>query len=539
MKQVYPLQLKTAFLIVVIMAALQNLSAQCPAGSISNTAGNYNNGQVVCISSSFNQEITLNSGAKMVIVSGGNFTGNINAKSGSTIEVNTGGTFNPNNANSFAAVVTVEKNATVNMNGNFGLSSGFALTNNGTFTWGRSWNQNNYTSITNGACGTMIFTQNTNLTQSAVFNNNGYMLVQGEFNTHQGTSYTNRGRLTVTGNFNVAGYFSNQYQAVFLGGQSNFNNSNDSTINLHTMYFAGKVAGQTRFRNEGLVWIKSDFNWNSNATFLINRPAAQLRVGGKLENNGIMRGTGSLWVNDINNNGTLIGVSTNERLTVNRLPNNGTKTNITHQSDLIAKDTSGYSGGLANPDVCTSSLPMIVSTLQAVYKNNAVQLDWYTVSEINSKQFVIEYSTDGVSFKAGGTVAANGNSNSRINYSYRFTNITGSTMYFRLLLVDLDGSTDYSSIAIVKINGGGQKLVAEAYPNPFTEKVDIQLSLSRKSDIEVKLFDMNGRIVKNQVFSGQSGSNRISLNSLSALRSGIYVLSVVAGEEKWMQKLVK
>lgn len=522
-----------------MLASIQMISAQCPAGSKSNTAGTYNNGDIVCISANFNGNIILNNGAKMVIVSGGNYTGSINANNGSVIEVKSGGIFNPGNANNFATTLTVEKNGTVQMAGNFGLSPGFTLNNNGSFTWSRSWNQNNNVTVTNGACGTMLFAQNTNLTHDAALNNNGTMTIQGELNTERGTTVNNRGRLTVTGNFNLSGSFYNQFQALLLGNNSNLNNVNDSLVNLHTMYFGGTLSGSVRFRNEGLVWIKGNFYYNG-GNLALNRPTSQIRVEGGMNNDGTLRGIGSVSVaGTFRGNGTFAGLNSNERLTLSKTPENGSKTNVQVNPYLQLLDTAGYTGGLANPDICTNSLPMEVSPLQAVYQKGAVELDWYTVTELNSKEFVVEYSTDGVNFQADGTIAANGNSNSRINYSYRFTKINGATMYFRLLLVDLDGSTDYSATVVVRISGAQQQLSAQAYPNPFTERLDISLTLSRKSEVDVKLFDMNGRVVRNQVFSGQNGSNRLTLNALSDLRSGIYILSITAGEEKWMQKVIR
>ena len=74
--------------------------------------------------------------------------------------------------------------------------------------------------------------------------------------------------------------------------------------------------------------------------------------------------------------------------------------------------------------------------------NGGVGVNWTTASEINTKNFVVERSTDGVHFSALGTVAAAGNSNTA--HQYQFTdanalNAGASTLYYRLRLVDNDG----------------------------------------------------------------------------------------------------
>src|SRR5690349_5834611 len=113
-------------------------TAQCPAGSTANATGTINNGQITCITTGVSSDITLNNGAKMVIISGGTYAGNISTNNGSTIEIQTGGQFNPNQANTFSAAVT--NNGTVTIN-NISLSNGASFVNNGTFNWNSNWNQ--------------------------------------------------------------------------------------------------------------------------------------------------------------------------------------------------------------------------------------------------------------------------------------------------------------------------------------------------------------------------------------------------------------
>jgi flagellar hook assembly protein FlgD len=63
--------------------------------------------------------------------------------------------------------------------------------------------------------------------------------------------------------------------------------------------------------------------------------------------------------------------------------------------------------------------------------------------------------------------------------------------------------------------------------------------MQKTTAVNVKVYDMNGRIVKSQQFSAQSGSNKFTIAALNNLNSGLYVVEVTAGEEKWMQKIIK
>jgi hypothetical protein len=542
MKHLYPKNFLIQLLaLAVVITFSEPASAQCPVGSIANSAGSYNSGQTACISnSSFSGNITLNSGSRMVVVSGGNFTANINANSGSKVDVYAGGIFNPNNANNFAAALAVKKSATAILGtGNISLSSGFSLLSQGSVTWAKAWTQNFTQSVTNGSCGTMIFTQATSLQNNSTLINSGIVVMQGTLTTNSGTTINNRGSLTVNGAVTLSGYLNNQWKTVFKSASGNIFNTGDSVINLYTMVFSSAVIGTVKMRNDGLLWVRGSMTLNGGTGLNMKVTNAQFRVDGALANNGVITGTGSsMYVaGGLASSGTVQGLNSGQKLRLNTAPVGGTVTNTTVAA-LTAMDTTSFIGGQGNPALCAMVLPMEVTALKGVLKEDAVLLTWATLTELNGKNFVVEYSTDGIAFTAAGEVAAKGNSNVRVEYSYLFPKITGSTLYFRLKTVDIDGDAAYTNMVLVK-TGTAQAITASVYPNPFTEKVEVALTAAGTTEVAIKLFDMNGRMVKSQLYNGQSGNNKFVLTGLSGLKPGLYVLQVSAGEEKWMQKVIR
>lgn len=540
MKHLYPkLSFSNLLIFVLTIITFQPAAAQCPAGSVSNAPGVYTNGNVVCISTNVSGNIKLNNGAKMVVVSGGNFTGDFDGNNGSTIEVKAGGTFKPGNANNLASAITVNKNGTVILGtGGLTLANGFSLSNLGTVTWSGSPTIGNNITVTNTSCGSMSFNQNVTLQNGATLNNSGMLTIQNLI-TDVGSTIDNRGRLTVKGDFAPKGYLKNQWQALFLGTNNNLNSGADSIINLYTLVFKNAINGTMKVRNEGLLWFGGSLQLGNGSGIKMVRTNAQVRVSGALTNNAAISGNGKLHVaGGFANNGSLTGKNAGEKLLLNQNIVSGT-TNTQFNGSMVADDTTNYSGGAGNPDVsCAILLPMVVSSLKGNYYDHAVNLTWYTLTEINGKKFDIEYSTDGLSFTKAGEVAAKGNSAERISYQFRFTKITSSTIYFRLMMVDLDGRTEYTNMIMVK-TGAAQQVTASVYPNPFAEKLEVTLVLAKTSPAYVKLMDMNGRIVKTQVFNGQAGNNKWTLSGLSELNKGLYVVEVSAGEEKWMQKVLR
>jgi hypothetical protein len=264
-----------------------------------------------------------------------------------------------------------------------------------------------------------------------------------------------------------------------------------------------------------------------------------MRVSGAFTNNAAVSGNGKLYVGGgFANFGTLTGKSASEKLFLNQNMATGV-TNTQYNAAMAADDTTSYAGGAGNPDVsCATLLPMVVSSLKGNYYDNAVNLSWYTLTEINGKKFDIEYSTNGISFTKAGEVPAKGNSAERVNYQFRFIKLAGTTLYFRLMMVDLDGRTGYTNMIMVR-TGAAQQITTSVYPNPFVEKLEVTLALPKMAPAIVKLMDMNGRTVKAQAFTAQAGSNKFTLTGLSELNKGLYVVEVSAGEEKCMQKVIR
>jgi hypothetical protein len=519
----------------MVVFTTRAVTAQCPAGSFTNAAGTYNNGETVCISTAFNGAISLNNGANLVIVNGGNYTGVLDARQGSNIQIQAGGTLAPNTANNFSAVIS--NNGSVVLN-NVSLANGVAITNSGSFTWASSWNQNVGLTVSNTACGTMNFSSGTNIGSNAIILNNGIMNFSQDLNTSSGTTINNRGRVTVNGNFNSSGLFYNQNKAVFKGGSNNIN-TGDSIVNVGMMTFSGSVTSNSGMRNEGLLTVGGSFTLNSNG-LRINNSNAQLRVNGSLSNNGTVQGNGSLYVaGGVGNNQTIRGNSgaSGQQLTVNQTISGGTTNNLTVNNSLAAADTATYTPAMWNPDACVV-LPVKISTLQAVYRNGQVQLNWLAYAQSDARSFTIEYSQDGQSFTKAGELAATGSTNQTTPYLYMHAPAFTGTVFYRIRETALDGNLYYSNMVVVK-TGNTLLATTTVFPNPFTDILQINMQLEKAGMIQVALYNASGRLVRTLQQSVLPGRNTIAMSSLSALPPGTYLVQVKAGDHTSFSKLIK
>ncbi|MFB9862247.1 hypothetical protein [Rufibacter immobilis] len=140
--------------------------------------------------------------------------------------------------------------------------------------------------------------------------------------------------------------------------------------------------------------------------------------------------------------------------------------------------------------VTATPLPVTLINFTATAQNaGKVQLNWATASEINNKEFVVEQSTDGLTFTSAKTVAGGGNSNVQLNYTATVGAPATGVVYYRLKQVDFDGSSEYSKIVSVQVKGAAAQPAAlklgSAYPNPFQDKVTLNLNVTQAGAIKV------------------------------------------------------
>ncbi|RYE22458.1 MAG: tandem-95 repeat protein [Sphingobacteriales bacterium] len=142
--------------------------------------------------------------------------------------------------------------------------------------------------------------------------------------------------------------------------------------------------------------------------------------------------------------------------------------------------------------------------------NNEASLTWATSLEQNNKGFAIEHSADGITWSAIAFVnskATNGNSSSRINYSFLHTQPVNGINYYRLKQTDLDGKSEYSDVRTLNF-----EIVAaiKVYPNPAVEWVMLE---GINSNHTIIILDAAGKLMK--IARSTSNNYRINISSFA------------------------
>jgi hypothetical protein len=194
-------------------------------------------------------------------------------------------------------------------------------------------------------------------------------------------------------------------------------------------------------------------------------------------------------------------------------------------------------GAAQNTVSVSATLPLNFLSFTGEVQGSATRLSWKTANEVNSRLFEIEKS-NGNNFYKIGELAAYNNGALINDYAYTDARPAGGISYYRLRAVDIDGKYQYSDIVSVT-RPVGELFVRKLYPNPFTDKLSITIETSRKQEILLYLYDLSGKLIRQQTTIATGGIQEIILDKLDRLESGIYYLqSSVAGETNWI-KLVK
>ena len=205
----------------------------------------------------------------------------------------------------------------------------------------------------------------------------------------------------------------------------------------------------------------------------------------------------------------------------------------------IFKGGGGDGWALGIPGASNIPLPVSLISFTGEWQHDNALLKWQTASEINSAHFELERSFDGTHYSVISSLPAAGNSSSVLSYSYTDLRIkltappATSNIFYRLRSVDLDGSSRYSGVILLKLTGSGL-ITYSIYPNPASDVIMVSgndLSAGKKI---LTLSDARGIKVLEQPMTGNA--QQINVGKFAA---GIYFIRLIKdGHIEYTQKII-
>ena len=175
-------------------------------------------------------------------------------------------------------------------------------------------------------------------------------------------------------------------------------------------------------------------------------------------------------------------------------------------------------------------LPVTLASFNGKTLGQVNVLDWTTLSEINTNNFDLERSADGIHFRSIGQLKAAGHSVQALHYSLTDEQPLAGMNYYRLRTNDLDHSIHYSEI--VGLYQGATGFGVSIFPNPSSGKIHVHLQ-DEVTDANIQVFDLQGRLQGSGTLTGKE----LDMD-LGNLPAGVYMMQVQSGSKRFLSKLI-
>jgi hypothetical protein len=165
-------------------------------------------------------------------------------------------------------------------------------------------------------------------------------------------------------------------------------------------------------------------------------------------------------------------------------------------------------------------LPVKLTNFNAEAIGNKVELVWETTWEKNSREFVVQRSSDLKEFGDIGRVAAAGAADGRRAYSFVDTDPLPGANYYRLRMVDKDDTYEYSKVKDVVVRSDQPTLLVASNP---TTGDRIRVRVASVDVSALRLTNIMGQNIRFKV--DQNSDGYTELIPSAVLAPGMYFLS--------------
>jgi hypothetical protein len=179
------------------------------------------------------------------------------------------------------------------------------------------------------------------------------------------------------------------------------------------------------------------------------------------------------------------------------------------------------------------ALPVQLTNFAANLRGDKqVQLRWDVAAETNTKGYEIERSFDGSNFTTIGFVAASQKP------TYFFSDaMQKAKQFYRLKMIDNDGTYAYSKTAIVQFTLTGKQI--SIVPNPVVHQVNlISNGIDAATEVSIEVVNMHGARISTFKGSLQQAQQSLS-NVLVQQPTGMYLFKINVGEQQQSIRVLK
>ncbi len=196
--------------------------------------------------------------------------------------------------------------------------------------------------------------------------------------------------------------------------------------------------------------------------------------------------------------------------------------------------TEGFSGFFAGSNEATLLPVKDLLSFEVVKAGNSGIINWQVIAGHQVHSFVVEKSYDGSRFTTLQTVAGRAGA---ISYQAIDPSLQTGLQYYRLKLLEKDGSIGYSAVKTLRDNRNQAMVVA---PNPTRGRftIDLQVEGQLNAMAQIQLQDIAGKIIYTQQANMNAGVLNQSVNMPVSAASGLYIVRIIIEGKTYHAKLM-
>jgi hypothetical protein len=196
--------------------------------------------------------------------------------------------------------------------------------------------------------------------------------------------------------------------------------------------------------------------------------------------------------------------------------------------------------------VSAAPLPVRLVSFEGKPTPDGNKLTWKTSSEQNFSHYEVEKSKNSKEFTAIGKVSGANNTKENLTYNFLDKNsavgpsakLTSLDAYYRLKMVDLDGSIAYSKTIFIKNENNFSK-VGEFFPNPaFDNEVAVKVFSNGNTNWKISTIDLLGITLNTENRTLNEGENILKVK-LDGNRSGVSIIRFENADGAHVRKVYK
>lgn len=171
---------------------------------------------------------------------------------------------------------------------------------------------------------------------------------------------------------------------------------------------------------------------------------------------------------------------------------------------------------LAPGSLCGNVIPVVLSTFTVTPTSNGNFLYWKVEEASQIKYFEVQQSFNGYAFN---TVATVPYSNGKSLFNYTDAAYQGRTVFYRIVMHELNGSKQYSLIVKVNSKPGMVKMLVQ----PSDETLVVRVENFNKGKYNITIVNTSGTLIaRHSVFMNADGNSNIILHLKNSLAHGVY-----------------